>query len=226
MPGAADFHERPSTLRLANACRALARLHCAWADANANLPTGPCPAVVRRLERIEQWRGLVASGWRPDFSRSTATPWRAWAERAWRIAQARMPDLPGRLRPWLDVALPLHPCLCDIWHDHVLFTDDVVTGLVDYGSVKMDHAAVDLARLLGSLVGDEASLRAAGLEAYAQVLPLSTSHEQLVDVLDKTGTVLGAANWLMWLYHDGRTFPDDTGVARRLAALVQRMEAW
>ena len=35
--------------------------------------------------------------------------------------------------------VPLHACLCDIWHDHVLFTVDKLTGLVDYGSVKVDN---------------------------------------------------------------------------------------
>ena len=37
---------------------------------------------------------------------------------------------------------------------------------------------------------------------------------------------VGAANWLRWLYHDGRTFEDAGGVARRLAVLVERIERW
>jgi Ser/Thr protein kinase RdoA (MazF antagonist) len=222
MPGVADFHPQPSALRLTNACAALAHLHRAWAEESPR--SGPCPAVARRLERVRHWQTLIDSGWRPDFARQAAAAWHFWAQRAWRIVQVRMPELPGRLIPWLDVSLPIQPCLCDIWHDHVLYTGDTVTGLVDYGSVKIDHVAVDLARLLGSLVGDDPSLRAAGLEAYSQIRPLSDPVKQLVDVLDQSGTILGAANWLLWLYHEGRSFPDSEGVARRLAALVQRME--
>jgi homoserine kinase type II len=122
--------------------------------------------------------------------------------------------------------LPLQPCLCDVWHDHVLFEGERVTGLVDYGSVKTDHVAVDLARLLGSLVGDDRQQQAAGLEAYARLRPLSPEECRLVAALDETGTVLGAANWLRWLYHDVRRFEDREAVARRLAALVQRIERW
>ena len=90
----------------------------------------------------------------------------------------------------------LQPCLCDVWHDHVLFEGDAVTGLVDYGGVKVDNVATDLARLLGSLAGDDPVLRDAGLRAYSRLRPLSLAEEALVPVLDRTGTLLGIANWL------------------------------
>jgi Ser/Thr protein kinase RdoA (MazF antagonist) len=118
----------------------------------------------------------------------------------------------------------LQPCLCDVWHDHVLFEGDAVTGLVDYGSVKRDHVSADLSRLLGSLVPDDPGLTAAGLEAYLRLRPLSGQEQALVAALDETGTLLGAANWLRWLYHDGRRFEDRSAVARRLAELVGRLE--
>ena len=60
----------------------------------------------------------------------------------------------------------MQPCLCDPWHDHVLFTGDQVSGVIDYGSVKEDHIAVDLARLLGSLVEDDENAWSIGLKAY------------------------------------------------------------
>jgi hypothetical protein len=45
-------------------------------------------------------------------------------------------------------------------------------------------------------------------------------------MLDRTGTILGTANWLLWLYRDKRVYEEGSGVARRLAALVERMERW
>jgi Ser/Thr protein kinase RdoA (MazF antagonist) len=134
--------------------------------------------------------------------------------------------VPARLAPWRDHLLPLQPCLCDVWHDHVLFEDEAVTGLVDYGSAKVDYVAADLARLLGSLVGDDPARRAAGLAAYTQLRPLAEADEALVTVLDETGTLLGAANWLRWLYRDGRAFEDRGAVAGRLAEQVRRIEQW
>ena len=122
--------------------------------------------------------------------------------------------------------MSLQPCLCDVWHDHVLFESDVVTGLVDYGGVKTDHVAVDLARLLGSLVEDRAELRAAGLEAYSRVRPLSLQEEELVSVLDETGTLVGLITWLKWLYLEDKQFDDRNSAASRLQALVKRVERW
>ena len=167
----------------------------------------------------------MTSGWRPDF-RNQDDLIDAWGRRAWRVLDAQLPSLPERLATWADMPLPSHPCLCDVWHAHVLFEGEAVTGLVDYGSVKVDHAAADLARLLGSLVPDDGERTAAGLAAYARLRPLSLKEQLLVRVLDETGTLLGAANWLRWLYHEGRRFEDRAAVARRLAELVTRIERW
>jgi hypothetical protein len=55
---------------------------------------------------------------------------------------------------------------------------------------------------------------------------LTSTEEELILVLDETGTLLGMANWLKWLYRDGRSFEDRAAVARRLATLVERVERW
>jgi Ser/Thr protein kinase RdoA (MazF antagonist) len=222
MPGVADFHALPSHARLAAACTALAQVHSAWLPAGSG--EAPCPAVLRRLERLRQWEALIGSGWRPALGAAALDPVEPWAERAWQLLGRLVPRLYDRLVPWKARGLPVQACLCDVWHDHVLFEGEKVTGLIDYGSVKTDHVAVDLARLLGSLVGDDREMRAAGLEAYRRVWRLSDEEEALVSVLDETGTVLGAANWLRWLYHEGRQYQDREAVARRLAALVERMD--
>jgi Ser/Thr protein kinase RdoA (MazF antagonist) len=224
MPGRADFHLHPQPARLAAACTALARLHAAWSKGASNAV--PCPGVRRRLESLLQWKALVDSGWHPAFAAGDMDPVRPWAEKAWRLLPRHIGRLPDLLAPWFKTPVPVQPCLCDIWHDHVLFEDDQVTGLVDYGSIKRDQVAVDLARLLGSMIGDDEQMRAVGIEAYRRVRPFGTDEEALMKVLDETGTVLGAANWLRWLYYDGRQYADRDAAARRLAALVVRIEGW
>src|SRR5262249_54544824 len=129
------------------------------------------------------------------------------------------------LAPWLNRPITLQPCLCDIWHDHVLFVGDEVAGIIDYGSCGADHVAADLARLLGSLAGDEASLRAAGLSAYRKVRPFSDEEQGLMEVLDRTGLTLGIANWLNWLCREHRRFEHLDLVIQRLRTLVDRAEA-
>jgi Ser/Thr protein kinase RdoA (MazF antagonist) len=224
LPGRADFRDRPTPERMEAACAALAQLHQIWAAARPD--RGPCPAVQRRLDRHQFWSGLVRSGWRPlDLARpdDVLCP---WAARAWHALLPRMEDVPRLLAPWEGRAFPLQPCLCDVWHDHVLFEHDTVTGLIDYGAAKYDLVAVDLARLLGSLAGDDAALRGAGLRCYTSHRPLTLEEEALITALDRTGVLVGAANWLIWAYHENRPFPNRSAVVARLACLVKRMESW
>jgi Ser/Thr protein kinase RdoA (MazF antagonist) len=121
---------------------------------------------------------------------------------------------------------PLQPCLCDVWHDHVLFDGDRLTGLIDYGAMKIDHPAVDLARLLGSLVEDDPEGWSVGLAAYREVRPLSADEEELAHALDLSGTIAGASVWLRWLYHEGKEFEDRAAAGRRLEGLTLRLERY
>jgi homoserine kinase type II len=223
MPGQADFRIHPSHQRLIAVGGALARLHTTW---SRTLNIGPCPAVQRRLAAARDWAGLIAAGWQLPERGRDGDPAYPWAARAWKILPGQIARLHDRLGDLADRLFPLQPCLCDIWHDNVLFNGDRLTGVIDYGSVKIDHVAVDLARLLGSLTEDDGGLRKIGLEAYVSVRPLSTEESQLIELLDVTGTVLGIANWIQRLYRDRIVYRDRSAVARRLAALVDRVERW
>jgi homoserine kinase type II len=223
LPGRADFHECPSRARLEEACRALARLHAVW-ERLGEPGRGPCPALRRRLACLEEWHRLLRSGWRPPLG--GADPSRPLVERACRVLARRVDQVPGRLQPWAGAAWRLQPCLCDLWHDHLLFEGDRLTGLVDYGAVKTDGVAVDLARLLGSLVEDDAEGWRVGLGSYREVRGLSREEEELARALDQTGAVLGVVNWLRWLYGGERAFEDRRAAERRLGELVERIERW
>ena len=225
LPGRASFAEQPSAARLEAACEALAQLHRAWEAFVA--PAEPCPAVRRRQKVLADWQALVATGWRPpSLSTSSFDPLGPVAERAWRGLPGWLREVPRSLDPWIDYRCPVQPCLCDPWHDNLLFLGDRLTGLVDYGTVKADHVAVDLARMLGSLVGDDPEGWQCGLRAYRRVRGLSDHEEQLARALDRTGTILGVVNWLRLLYYEGRPYEDRPAVARRLESLLTRIESW
>jgi homoserine kinase type II len=225
LPGQADYHERPSPERLAAACRALAWLHTAW-EPLGEAALASCPALQRRLDCVREWHDLVRSGWHPLARAAVDDPARPVAERAWRLLARGMGRVPNSLQPWAAARWPLQPCLCDLWHDHLLFEGECLTGLVDYGAVKVDQVAVDLARMLGSLVEDEDEGWQAGLRAYREGRALTPEEEELARALDQTGMVLGMANWLRWLYEERRPFEDRAAAARRLQVLVERIERW
>jgi Ser/Thr protein kinase RdoA (MazF antagonist) len=222
LPGQADFHQHPLAARLEATCTALAQLHTVWRSLSS--AASVCPAVQRRLVLFHEWRRLRHSGWHPLAVAENGDPLRPIVERAWRRLTPAIEQVPLRLQHWLGGTLRVQPCLCDLWHDHLLFEGDRLTGLIDYGAVKIDHVAVDLSRMLGSLVGDDADGWRTGLQAYRRLAPLTEEEEELAHALDETGIVLGLANWLRWLYNEKRDFADRTAVARRLAELVTRLE--
>lgn len=191
MPGAADFHTSPTPARLTAACTALAELHRVWYSVERY--AAPCPAVQRRLNLLADW-----GQFRPAFDRldpescdllRTAVQW----------VNERLADSRRSLAAWSATPVDVFPCLCDVWHDHVLFTGDRVSGVIDYSSMKVDSPAVDLARLLADLVGPRSERFADGLRAYRDASPPSPVPDELVQVLADTGVVCGVANWVMRL---------------------------
>ncbi len=224
LPGLADFQSHPSVERLQAALEAVARLHRLWQANGAT--TGACGAVARRLvrleelgpERLERMEAGIRQGQRHLID--------AWAGRALSQVRRWRPPACQALNAWVSTYVPLQPCLCDVWHDHILFEGHRVTGIVDYGSIRRDNPAADLARLIGSLVGDDAALRQTAIAEYQKLRPLTEEERALVEVLDWTGVVVGAGNWLRWLYLERKSFEDRTNVLKRIAELVTRMEAW
>ncbi len=93
-------------------------------------------------------RTVVGSGWR------------------WRYGAGTLASRAGAAEL---LAAPLQPCIRDVWHDHVLFVGDDVSGLVDFGAMQPDSVAADIARLLGSLAGDDRQAWTIGLAAYESV---------------------------------------------------------
>lgn len=118
----------------------------------------------------------------------------------------------------------LHFVLRDVWSDHILFTADQVTGIIDFGAARIDEPATDVSRLLGSLEPLDASRWLMGWQAYHAVLP----HVELerVRVLDRAGTLLAAVQWLQWLVIEPRQFDVPLHqLLTRWQRLLRRLEA-
>jgi homoserine kinase type II len=216
MPGAADTDPSPDPARVANAAAALAAVHRAWASAVPRL--APCPAVLRRLDALAEFRR-----YRHVLGRSTAAGPEAVRRAADAVARLG-PAAEAALRPWAGRPVPVQPCLVDVRRDHVLFAGVAVTGLVDYGAVQDDHPAADLARLLGELAGENDHLFAAGLAAHAAAGGPAEPAPGFARLLDRAGVVAALAAWLVRPLADDRPPSDPAAAAARVAALTSRAE--
>jgi Ser/Thr protein kinase RdoA (MazF antagonist) len=209
--GVADFAACPTDARLRSAAAGLARLHLAWQDCGG--AAGPVPAVRRRLEAARRYS--------PGGGRGGAEG-DPLLVRLRQVLSLRVDEAVRRLRAWETFACAVQPCLRDVWHDHLLFEGDELTGLVDYAAVGPDGVAADLARMLGSLVQDDDARWGSALGAYRAVRPLSADEERLARVLDRTGVVCALATWA------GRLAAGQaTGVGRaRVEGLLRRAAGW
>lgn len=225
LPGAADYENSPRVEKLRAAMIALAKFHLAVVNFPVATRLGPAPAVTQRLARLRELQnGGIAT-------LSAAVDESIWPEMVL-LAHRMVIDLPhvvpatiAQLAPLADVPLPLQVCIRDVWSDNILFAGDVVTGLVDFGAVGVDTPATDIARLLGSLAGDDAASWRAGLDAYSSVRPLTPDESRAVPTLDLAGTVLGGCNWLRWIYVDRRRFESPDRIQQRFARMATRVNA-
>ncbi|MCC7420579.1 MAG: phosphotransferase [Planctomycetaceae bacterium] len=135
------------------------------------------------------------------------------------------PRVRDELERLSTVRFRLQPCLRDIWHDHVLWTGDDVTGLIDPSAARSESVAADLARLLGSLVGDDADAWLAGFNAYRQAAEFSDREWELCRALDRSGVLLSPMTWLNRRYFAGRNLEAEPEVIERLEAQARRLRA-
>lgn len=190
----------PSAARIGSAAAALAAVHAAWEPAAPRF--APCPAVARRLRVIDQWDAA-----RPD--RVPRPELGAVVSRAARELPPHLAAARKSLAAWANRAVPLRPCVGDVWPAHVLFSDTAVTGLIDFGAAKDDHVAADVARLFGGY-----GAVAAGVAAYRAAggaLP-----DELTEVLAESGIACAAAAWVLRVYAGEQV----GGAAGRLAELL------
>lgn len=233
LPGMADFSLAPSPVRLRNALRALARWHVAaksfvpapieeqWFGSR---PSARSPGIFERIQRIEHWTSEQRAVVRASLMRRT---WPDFDELGLRILElfpGVAPSVVQQLRLGSTISVPLQPCLRDIWHDHVLFSGEEVTGLIDAHSCRTDCVATDLARLLGSLVADDREAWDDGLEAYGKVRPLALDERSLMEVFDQSAVLLNGLTWIEWRCVERRSFANPQTVALRLRGIVSRLE--
>ena len=232
LPGEADFDQHPTDARLRAAMMGLANWHRAAAqyepphrDTDWLLPCHEdrSPTVSARL------RGLVQ--WRTELNKAERRLMLEPDDRFRHLGQKltihfrRLADSIGRdLQQVESLRVRQQPCIRDLWHDHLLFCNDQLTGIIDFGAVKTDTVACDLSRLLGSLFGNDASAWQRALDAYEQTRPLTTAEHQLLQPLNRSGIVLSGMTWLQRRAENQISREQLPRVIERLQRIVGQLE--
>lgn len=225
LPGQPDFRKAPSTDRLRAALVALGEFHRAAATFPLSAACeGISTSLQQRRDQMYRWFSgelpALAAAIRPGLWPELDSPAR-------RVLDL-VPGLAGYVFEQLEDAVSrvvaFQPCIRDIWHEHVLFEGTRVTGLVDFGSMRVDTVAGDIARLLGSMALDDPELWQTGLEAYQSVRKLSEDELRLIAAFDRSAMLMSGLNWLDWIYRQHRSFEHDEAIPARLREIAGRLE--
>lgn len=233
LPGRADFHARPTNERLCAAMAALAQWHRAAErfvpDASAaswfaGLVASSSPAVGQRLALLSAADSGQTDHMERRVTQSKDSAVRELSRKVLALFRRGHDRIVAELQLVREVVVRLQPCLRDVWHDHVLFSDNAVTGLIDPAACQTESVASDLSRLIGSFVKDDRAAWDFALAEYQRHRPLTANELALVTVLDRSGTLLSGWTWLEWLYFERRPFADVAAVEKRLKTIIERME--
>jgi homoserine kinase type II len=233
LPGAADYFPARLPEKLSAALAALAKFHLASADFPMAHGAAQSPGMAKRLAQLESLRG---GGLQRILDKVTSSATgrggelAGWAELGSLASHTAglfatvAPAVAQRLAAVRRLPVPMKPCLRDIWSDHVLFDGSRVSGLIDFGAMRIETVAGDVVRLLGSMAGDDPAAWQLGLAAYQIVRPLSADELALVAAFDQSATLLSPWNWFQWVFADRRTFADPAVVTSRVRQIVSRLE--
>lgn len=232
LPGKADYLENRKMQKLRSVMRALAKLHLVWRESGGAFSqitrtSQPSPAVKQRIELLNsalaRFSVSFPSTLHSDLKSGAQPKWAGCVQRTLERLRTLGPNVLAELKSICDKAVTVHFVLRDVWSEHVLFTGEDVTGIVDYGAARIDEPATDLARLLGSLEPFDTAAWTRGLEAYHDVNTSIDFHR--VAVLDRATCLLSAAQWLQWLGVEDRQFPaEDSWLEQRWSGLLDRLE--
>lgn len=220
MPGACEAGRPPSEARVRAGLEGLARVHGPWERFGS---VGASPGLKARLKELD-W--LSREGGKPLRDAVLAAPdgpecqaALAWLDEAPRLFPGVRREL-GRAVEW---AVPLQPTLRDVRSDHLLFSGDQLTGLVDFGALEVESPAADLARLLADWFEPKDKRRRAALEAYERVRRLDSRTAALVGLFEWSADVLLGARWVRWRFVERRVFEDEAASLRGLETGLQRL---
>ena len=231
MPGIADYWQRPSMTRLIAACQTLARWHIAARKSAATKPNGfgvevaaTAPTVRDRQLSVLRYSEELLLPIERQLVRESSAVWQRLGTQITTHVRRLAPQLITDLIRAGDWLVPLQPVIRDVWHDHLLFSGDQVTGLIDFGATRTDTVAADLSRLLGSLVGSDADAWSSGLNAYEELRPLSDNERRLLPLLDLSNVLLSGLTWLRRRYVDRVELASEERVLERLERIADRLE--
>ncbi len=225
LPGSANYLQQPNANKRTAALEALAQTHAAWSDIGFTMsarPQGICDRITMLADYLHGLESLNSHRYRPhqplilQLASGTVESLKRYGS-----------DLMNALERLTTHRFHTQWVLRDIWSDHLLYCDDRLTGIVDFGAVRIDDPTLDLARMLGSIEPFDPSLRFQAVEQYNVFRRELGMVENIpwtrVQTIDHSSTLLTCLQWLKWIVIEQKSFdvPEEQLLSRWQTALAR-----
>lgn len=234
MPGEATFRNDPNAVRRRVTFETLARWHnesCRFAQNENRASTSEfgyaeqtCPTIQARSELLQS-HGSMLRQFEEGLGQERHDRFRQLGHEIVAAFRRLQATIARDLNSVSSLAVRTFPAIRDLWHDHLLFTGDDLTGLIDFGAVRPESVACDLSRLIGSLFADNQVERLNSLDDYQNVRRLTTNELRLIAPLDRSGLLLSGTTWLERRYVQRQPFKNIDRVCDRLEAIADRLQS-
>ncbi len=220
MSGLAETSRPPSEACVNAAMKGLALVHQRWEPLAS---AGLSPGLKLRMTELDALAHGALATLRRAVSESLDGPERRtamhWIDEAPRLLEG----VRRETRRAVEVAVTLQPTLRDVRSDHLLFTGDQLSGLVDFGALAIESPASDLARLLADWFEPDDPRRSRAVSAYEQVRPLDPRTRGLIPLFERSADLLLGGRWIRWRFVEHRDFDDTNTAIRGLETGLQRL---
>lgn len=222
LPGEANYAGQPSRTKLCSALAALAQFHVAAVDHGQPQPS-KSRGIRERRDRLIELSAGGADRIRRALTFSGNAKFTILGQQILERFFQHAPSVLATVEQAGEHAVHQQPCIRDVWHDHILFLGDRVTGIVDFGAMRTESVAGDIARLLGSLAKDDRAQWEEGIRAYEAIRPLDELERGLIRAFDESTVLLSGMNWLEWIFVERRQFDNEPHILARLAGTLDRL---
>lgn len=219
-----------------SAAMALAAYHLAVREHPDVEASALSPGLKLRLAEVESWQTIDLRGALLQLGRTTSATEEASAVLK-HLAEVIPPLLPAtaaRLTKLTQVELFILPAIRDLWRPHLFYDETQVVGVIDFGALRLEHRATDLARLLGSLCDSRENLWKVGFQSYQHVWPLTSQEVEVYQAFVASQRVLAPLTWAQRLFPEilgrraprGRTAEGEPGDHFAKLSGVSRQRGW
>ena len=226
MPGASNSGFDLSESKLLSMFGLLAQFHLHSVQIPAAIPmqSGASSTVQERIELIEYFNAIPLE----QLSKAILqTKWKDFINRAVELFDAyqkHSQQLLHELNSVKHLRFHLQPCLRDARGEHFLFESGEPSGLIDYGAMRMESVAVDLARLSSSTIrSSEVAQHEKVVAHYEQHRSLTSDEKSLIQVLMNSSRYLTGMNWIRWVALEKKQFASPDGVLARLDIALEQV---